>query len=301
MTRIIQLSQLDAAPELRALVSGGAVSIGNFDGVHRGHASLLQQTHRLAGQVDGPAVAVILDPHPAEILRPDRAPPRLTWVERRAELMTQHGIDALIVCETTPAFLKRTAAEFFETLVVATLNAAAMVEGPNFFFGRDRGGNVDVLTGLCEQRGIKLHVVQPSEADSQIISSTRIRQVLQRGAVAEATDLLGCPYRIRGTVERGAGRGKKIGFPTANLEQIDVLVPGLGGLCGGRSNRRQLVPRRDSYWPEPNISRTTNTSKSKSMYWILTETCMAICFCLTLSAASVTLLDSIRPTSSLLS
>lgn len=232
MTRIIRLSELSESTELRSFVTGGAVSIGNFDGVHLGHAALLRKTRALADQVGGPSVAVILDPHPAAILRPDRTPPRLTWIERRCELMSQYGVDALVVCETTKEFLNLTAKEFFDLLIVGQLDAEAMVEGPNFYFGRDRGGNIEVLSELCNHHGVELHVVEPTEVGSEMISSTRIRGLINHGAVAEAARLLGTNYRLRGTVVKGVGRGRGIGFPTANLAEIDVLTPSPGVYAG---------------------------------------------------------------------
>lgn len=232
VTKIIPLSQLAASATSRAQVIQGVVSIGNFDGVHLGHALLLQAIRRLADKISGPAVVVVFDPHPAAILRPERLPPRLTWIERRAELMSKYGIDALVVCETTAEFLRLTAQEFFDSLVVGQLQAQAMVEGPNFFFGRDRGGDVNVLTDLCRQNDIVLQIASPSEVDSKMISSTRIRALINRGAVAEAAELLGTAYRIRGLVSKGLGRGRKIGFPTANLSKIDVLVPAAGVYAG---------------------------------------------------------------------
>ena len=228
MTRIIQLSELSDSVELQQLVAGGAVSIGNFDGVHRGHGALLTKNRFLADQVNGPSIAVVLDPHPAEILRPDKSPPKLTGIARRAELMDRFGVDALVVCETTAKFLQLSAKEFFELLVMGQLDAEAMVEGPNFFFGRDRGGNVEVLAELCNRHGIELQIVQPTEAGSQMISSTRIRNLLAAGAVEEAAELLGHHYRLAGMVESGANRGREIGFPTANLTDIDVVVPAVG-------------------------------------------------------------------------
>lgn len=232
MTRIIPLSELSRSPELQGLVTGGVVSIGNFDGVHLGHAALLAKTRALADQVGGPSIAVILDPHPAAILRPDRMPPKLTWIERRGELMSRHGVDALIVCETTREFLNLTAKEFFDLLVVGQLDAEGMVEGPNFFFGRDRGGDVNVLAELCGRHGIELQIVEPTEVGSEMISSTRIRGLLRAGLVEDAAELLGTNYRLRGAVTSGAKRGREIGFPTANLSDIDVVVPAVGVYAG---------------------------------------------------------------------
>ena len=214
-------------------VQGGVITIGNFDGVHRGHAVLLSEVRRMADQIGGPAVAVVLDPHPATILRPQHAPTRLTWIERRAELMDTHGIDGLVVCETTRQFLGMTAEQFFDLLIRERLKARAMVEGPNFFFGRDRGGDVGRLGSMCAEMGIGLTIVEPTMDDGQMISSTRIRELLGEGKIETANAMLGHCHRIRGNVVSGAKRGREIGFPTANLSQIDVVIPA-PGVYGGR-------------------------------------------------------------------
>jgi riboflavin kinase/FMN adenylyltransferase len=146
--------------------------------------------------------------------------------------MSSFGVDALVVCDTTKEFLNLTAKEFFELLIVGQLDAEAMVEGPNFFFGRDRGGDVQVLSNLCDRHGVELHIVEPTVVCSEMISSTRIRGLIDQGAVAEATGLLGTAYRIRGLVVKGVGRGRGIGFPTANLAEIDVLIPSPGVYAG---------------------------------------------------------------------
>ncbi len=213
-------------------IQGGVITIGNFDGVHRGHAELLGHVRRLADQMSGPAIAIVLDPHPATVLRPELAPKRLTRIETRAELMDQIGIDALVVCETSRRFLSMSADQFFDSIVKDRLRVKAMVEGPNFFFGRDRGGDVEVLAGLCDAANINLQIVQPMEVGRRMISSTRIRRLLSQGGVAEAADLLGHPHRICGTVKSGAKRGRQIGFPTANLSDIDVVVPSPGVYAG---------------------------------------------------------------------
>lgn len=247
MTRIIPLDDLpriaagvpsgpgepaaDWASQHQA-IAGGVITIGNFDGVHRGHATLLRQVRELADRYDCPAIAVVLDPHPATLLRPDLAHRRLTRIERRAELMSRHGIDALVVCSTTVDFLQLTADQFFESLVVKGLQAVAMLEGPNFFFGRDRGGDVQVLQQLCQRHQVELRIVEPAWQDEEMISSTRIRRLLESGDVRASASLLGSDYRIRGRVAKGAQRGRQIGFPTANLTDIDVVVPA-PGVYGG--------------------------------------------------------------------
>jgi len=209
-------------------VRGGAVSIGNFDGVHVGHRELLSRTLANADAVGGPAIAVVLDPHPASVLRPHSAPARLTTIERRAELMSDVGIDFLVVCPIDLKFLDRTAEEFFQFLISDRLRARTMVEGPNFFFGRDRGGNVSVLADLCRRANMDLEIVEPRIEEGRMVSSSRIREAIAAGRIEAANEMLQSSYEITGTVIRGEGRGRTIGFPTANLSGIDTLLPGHG-------------------------------------------------------------------------
>ena len=207
MTQIVSLDRVNDAH------TAGVVSIGNFDGVHRGHTALLAEVRRLADHHGGPACVLVFDPHPAAILRPSQTPARLTWIERRAELMARVGIDYLIVCQTTQEFLQQTAERFFESLVVNRLAAQAVVEGPNFFFGSGRGGDVAMLGRLCEAAGIELAIVEPTGTDQAMISSTRIRNLLADAQIERATELLGVYHRIRGRVEPGQQRGRTLAFP----------------------------------------------------------------------------------------
>ncbi|QDT02518.1 Riboflavin kinase [Rubripirellula lacrimiformis] len=234
MTQIVPLANVTDIAQHRALgrLHGGAITIGNFDGVHIGHAALLRQVRKLADQVGGPAVAVVLDPHPATVLRPEHAPPRLTSISRRAELMHPLGIDALVVCDTTDGLLRLTADQFYQSLIRGALDAKGIVEGPNFFFGRGREGSIETLKTLSSPDGIQLQIAHPTTMDGEMVSSTRIRRLLDSGDVDQATALLGRPYRIRGTVVAGQGRGRTIGFPTANLSQIDGQVPAPGVYAG---------------------------------------------------------------------
>ncbi len=236
MTEIIRFDQLPgsaSAGSLDSRLRDGVVSIGNFDGVHIGHGTLLRKVDELAKSIDGPSVVIVFDPHPAAILRPEHIPPRLTWIQRRAELLQRHGIDFLLVCKTTKELLNLQAEDFFQWLIVDQLGAKGIVEGPNFFFGKGRGGNVDTLRKLCEQNSIECQIVEPKGGDGgDMISSTRIRQSLADGNLDQANQWLTTPYRIRGIVTKGDQRGRTIGFPTANLNQIDVVVP-RDGVYGG--------------------------------------------------------------------
>jgi riboflavin kinase/FMN adenylyltransferase len=204
---------------------GGALSVGNFDGVHRGHVALLEELRHQGAQVGGPAVALTFDPHPLHLLHPDSYPTPLTTPAERGRLLLAHGADEVVLLRTTDEFLRLTAEEFFTRVVRGCFLARAMVEGINFGFGRGRGGNVDTLTGLCRRDGLSLVVVPPVAQDGEPVSSSRVRAALQGGAVAEATTCLGRPYRLTGTVGTGQRRGAKLGFPTANLERMETLIP----------------------------------------------------------------------------
>lgn len=223
------IRDLDQLPET---ARGGAVAIGNFDGVHLGHVRIIHRLLERARELSGPAIVFTFDPHPVRILRPDQCPPPLTWTERKVELLAQYGVDKIVAYPTDEELLALTAAEFFDRIVRNTLAARAMVEGPNFFFGHDRQGDVQTLRELTDQAGISLDVVEPYLLEGQLVSSSRIRQLIGEGDVAQAARMLSAPYRIRGMVTHGAGRGAKIGFPTANLEAVDTLLPATGVYAG---------------------------------------------------------------------
>ncbi|MDV6031790.1 MAG: bifunctional riboflavin kinase/FAD synthetase [Phycisphaera sp. RhM] len=231
VTEIVSIPDI-TLPAVDAALQGGVVSIGNFDGVHLGHASLLGQTRQLADRLGGPAIACLFDPHPIAILRPELAPKRLTSVEERARRMTRLGIDYLVVCQTSPDLLNLSPERFFDALVGDHLKCRGVVEGENFCFGKDRRGDVEVLRTLCRDRGIEFRVAEMESADGAMISSTRIRDLLAEGNVREAAAMMDTPHLICGVVAQGDRRGRTLGFPTANLEQIDVVIPA-GGVYAG--------------------------------------------------------------------
>jgi riboflavin kinase/FMN adenylyltransferase len=207
---------------------GGAVAVGNFDGVHRGHAALLAGLRRQARAVGGPAVALTFDPHPLQILRPEQFQPMLTTAADRAELIQACGADHVFLLKTTPVLLQLSAAEFFGQVLRERLGARALVEGANFGFGRNREGTIETLDALCREAKISLTIVPPVLADGKPVSSSRVRKALERGAVREAAGFLNRPYFVRGIVGKGRQRGSTLGFPTANLEHIETLLPADG-------------------------------------------------------------------------
>jgi riboflavin kinase/FMN adenylyltransferase len=220
----------------------GAVAMGNFDGVHLGHAALMAELRRQANAHGGPAVAMTFDPHPLQLLRPEQFQPVLTTVLDRAELLQAAGADHVILLQTTRALLQISAVDFFHGLLRQQLAARAIVEGQNFGFGRNRQGTITVLTDLCAQSGIDLMVVPPVLWSGKPVSSSRVRNALLDGNVREAATLLQRPYRLHGTVGIGQQRGRTLGFPTANLHELRTLVPGNGVYV-------VRVRHQDKHWP----------------------------------------------------
>lgn len=237
----------------------GAISIGNFDGVHRGHQVLIRQLVKQARTKGGPALVFTFDPHPAEILRPQHVPPPLTWIKRRAELLGQLGVDAVLAYPTDMNLLGLKAEDFFREVVVNGFAAAAMVEGPNFFFGKDRGGNVTSLRELCQRHDIDLEIVAPQvEPDGTFVSSSLIRHALSQGRLEQANAWLTHPYRIRGRVVAGEQRGRQLGFPTANLAHIENLIPSVGVYAGRVRIDRSNYPAAINIGPNPTFAESNH-------------------------------------------
>jgi riboflavin kinase/FMN adenylyltransferase len=226
-------------------LTGGAVTVGNFDGVHRGHLELVAAARRLAAQVGGPAVAVTFDPPPHQVLHPGQPDPLssspadavsdvaggrppLSAIARRAELLHAAGADHVVVLRTSPALLALSAEAFFEDILSRQLQAKAVVEGYNFRFGRGRAGTTDTLRELCAAAGIVFELVPPLTVGGEPVSSSRVRHALVSGDVSAAAELLGRNYAIAGTIVTGARRGRTIGFPTANLGDVPTVLPGNG-------------------------------------------------------------------------
>lgn len=237
--------------ELPSELRGGAVSIGNFDGVHQGHARIVERLRTQAARVGGPAIIFTFDPHPVRLLRPDAVPPPLTWADRKAELIAELGVDGMLIYPTDEQLLALTPQDFFREIVVQRLGVRAMVEGPNFFFGKARAGNIEVLRALCVANDISLEVVPPLTMEGDYVSSSRIRRLIEAGDVGRAAEMLTRPYRIRGMVTHGAGRGAKLGFPTANIDAIDTIIPGTGVYAGWAYFGTERWPTAVNIGPNP--------------------------------------------------
>jgi riboflavin kinase/FMN adenylyltransferase len=207
-------------------LEGCAVAIGNFDGVHLGHQRLFELTRKRAARRRVRSAVLTFDPHPARVLRPQLAPPLLTPLPRKLELIAGCGIDAAVVQPFDAAFARTSAAAFVERDLEGRLGAVEVVVGYDFTAGHERA-RVEALRQLLRARGMKLNVVEPVTADGLTVSSTKIREFLLEGKVEAAALLLTRSYDLDATVERGAGRGRALGFPTANL-RTEAMLPAVG-------------------------------------------------------------------------
>jgi riboflavin kinase/FMN adenylyltransferase len=205
---------------------GGAVALGNLDGVHRGHAHLLRAAH--AARPDAPCCVLTFEPHPRELFRPDDPPFRLTDAAERARLLGAHGVRTIYQLPFDAAFSQIDADTFVTAILHEGIAARQVVCGPDFAFGHRRGGDVSLLAARCEALGIGLTVVTPLADAAGPISSSRIRRALQDGYPDRAAALLGRAWAITGTVTEGDRRGRTLGFPTANIPLGRLLEPARG-------------------------------------------------------------------------
>jgi riboflavin kinase/FMN adenylyltransferase len=205
------------------------VALGAFDGVHLAHQKILATARARASALGVRALALTFDPHPLAVLQPARAPAPVTDLEENLARIAEHGIDAALVVPFTLEFSRMEPEAFVEEILCGRLRAREVVVGFNHTFGRHARGDARLLERLGAEHGFATHVIPPQSVDGVVVSSTAIRQALARGDVAGARRLLGRPYRVRGRVRRGRGRGRTIGFPTANLkpERELALAPGV--------------------------------------------------------------------------
>jgi riboflavin kinase / FMN adenylyltransferase len=205
---------------LEAIPNGwgrSVVTIGVFDGVHRGHAQLIGQAVRRARELSVPCVLMTFDPHPSEVIRPGSHPAQLTTLRRRAELVEQLGVDVFFVLPFTVELSRMPADEFVHEVLVERLHVAEAVVGDNFTFGHKALGNVELLRALGQRFGFTAGGVDLLSQGGLTFSSTYIRSCIDAGDVAAAATALGRPHRVEGIVIRGDQRGRSIGYPTANL------------------------------------------------------------------------------------
>ncbi len=233
------------------------VTIGEFDGVHRGHQYIVARAAELGRERGLPVVAITVDPHPDEVVRPGSHPPLLCSARRRAELLAGLGVDAVCVLPFTLEFSRLDPDEFVRAVLVDKLHAAAVVVGEDFRFGHKARGDVQLLDKLGEKYDYTVEGRPLLVSDHATISSTAIRRLLEAGDVAEAAKALGRPHRVEGVVVRGQQRGRHLGFPTANVESPPHTAIPADGIYAGWLATLDESGQETNRWPAA-ISIGTN-------------------------------------------
>ena len=201
------------------------LAVGNFDGLHRGHAKIIDRVRRRADECGWTASALTFDPHPPRVVRPEKAPRLLMTKAQRLDALAQAGMHGVAVVRFTAELSRWEPERFVHTVLVEWLRVTEVWVGANFLFGRDRSGNFSLLRALGARYGFRVEKIDPVRYKEFVVSSTRIRRLISEGRVDEAGALLGHHYFIDGTVMRGEGRGALQGFPTANLGTDNELLP----------------------------------------------------------------------------
>jgi riboflavin kinase/FMN adenylyltransferase len=221
---------------------GAVVTLGNFDGVHLGHQKILRTVLMEADRLRTRSLAITFEPHPVKVLAPERGVRLLTPADDKAELMARYGMDATLFINFSREFARLPADDFIRDVLVGRLGARAVVVGHNYAFGRAKKGTTALLRRRGRKYGFSVKVVRNARLHGDVVSSSRIRSLLSRGRVCEASMFLGRPYMIKGEVIRGAGRGGRLlGTPTANISTPNELVPKEGVYAVRvRYDRREL-------------------------------------------------------------
>ncbi len=201
------------------------LALGNFDGLHRGHTKIIERVRRVTGERGSTSLVLTFDPHPPRIVRPDKAPLLLMTLEQKLEALGKAGIQGVAIVRFTHELSRWQPETFVRNVLVDWLRVAEVWVGADFLFGRDRSGNFTLLRSLGAQHGFRTEKIDPVRYKDFVVSSTRIRRLVAEGRVDEAGALLGHHFYIDGTVVQGAGRGRELGVPTANLETPNELIP----------------------------------------------------------------------------
>jgi riboflavin kinase/FMN adenylyltransferase len=240
------------------------VTIGSYDGVHRGHQLIIGRAVERARELGVPSVVVTFDPHPSEVVRPGSHPPLLAPHHRRAELMADLGVDAVLVLPFTAEFSQLSPADFIVKVLVDKLHARTVIEGPNFHFGHKAAGNVAFLREMggtydYEVEVIDLYVTGDA-GGGEPFSSTLTRRLIAEGDIEGAAEILGRPHRVEGVVVRGAQRGRELGYPTANVETLPhTAIPADGVYAGWLTAGGERMPAAISVGTNPQFDGTERT------------------------------------------
>jgi len=205
--------------------SASVVTLGNFDGVHLGHQEIFRRLKARASELKTQALVLTFDPHPVRVLRPAMSPDLITPLEEKLRLIAECGIDGVVLADFTKEFAAQHPGSFVDEVLCEKLSARYVIVGHDFTFGRGKEGTIDSLKEMGERKGFDVEVVEALVSEGEIVSSTRIRGLIAGGDVSAAAALLGRNYSIYGEVVKGDGRGRSLGFPTANIASHGELFP----------------------------------------------------------------------------
>lgn len=211
--------------------SNSVVTVGTFDGVHRAHQEIVREVVHRAKMREGRSVVVTFEPHPKEVVPSARGPVQLlTTIEERVELLRTSGVDVLLIIDFTPEFSRVSSREFYERYLVNGTGVSEVVVGYDHMFGRNREGRVEELVAMGKEFNFSVFSLHPFSVNGEVVSSTHIRNALASGDIERANRLLGREYALRGVVVKGDGRGRSIGFPTANISPVSEkkVIPARG-------------------------------------------------------------------------
>ena len=216
---------LNSVEQLSSVTGPTHLAIGVFDGLHLGHQSVINRAIAAANQEGGSSVVLTFHPHPVRVLRPDRAPRLLTSTQHKTALIGQLGVSALLIQEFSLPFSRTPPRDFVLQLLHHSKPLRTICVGEGWSFGADRAGSVSLLRELAASEGFALAIVQPVVAEGQVVSSTRVREAVERGELDQAAKFLGRPFTLLGTVTEGNHLGRQLGFPTANLRTHNEQFP----------------------------------------------------------------------------
>ncbi|MBW2117023.1 MAG: bifunctional riboflavin kinase/FAD synthetase [Deltaproteobacteria bacterium] len=223
MTIFYDLNQLEKP------LKNPVLTIGNFDGVHKGHMALFERVKEKARSIHGQSSVMTFDPHPIKVMKPGNGPSLITPTEQKLELIDAAGIDIIFCIPFTRQFAAISARDFVQNILVEKIGIKELVVGYDYTFGHNREGNIELLKEMGSLSGFAVDVLEQVSVDNTLISSTSIRHLVDQGNLSEARRLLGRDYQICGTVIKGKNRGGRLlGFPTANLQLVDELTPKVG-------------------------------------------------------------------------
>lgn len=235
------------------------VAIGNFDGVHLGHQSILQRAQEYGKKLNIPVVVLTFNPHPTLELRPQSPMKLLMTYEEKRHQLEKMGVDICVQEPFNPTFASTSADDFFHEILVRRLHTKVLIVGQDFAFGKNREGKIDLLRKYCDDAGVTLELAAPVLLDGKVISSSLIREALSQGKLEDARKYLGHPFFYRGEIVHGDKRGRTIGFPTANMkcEEKFPLLPGVYATS--------VFWRGQEFWSVTNIGKRPTFQESTEL------------------------------------